>query len=79
MGGKILITKFSFANLLPKFDLLLDLVRGQLSNYRYMENITGFMGIKKPVIPEITTIIIATLSGTDTPFLTKMQKWDKTC
>jgi hypothetical protein len=39
-----------------------------------MENITGFMGIKKPVIPEITTIIIATLSGTDTSFITKMQK-----
>jgi len=34
----------------------------------------GFRSIKKPVILEIPTIIIATPTGTDIPFLTKMQK-----
>jgi len=39
-----------------------------------MENMAGFRSIKKPVIFEIPTIIIATPTGTDIPFLTKMQK-----
>ena len=34
----------------------------------------GFRSIKKPVILENPTIIIAALTGTDIPFLTKMQK-----
>ena len=39
-----------------------------------MENMAGFRSIKKAVIFEIPTIIIATPTGTDIPFLTKMQK-----
>jgi hypothetical protein len=39
-----------------------------------MENITGFMGIKKPVIPQKSTVLPATITVTDTLFLTKMQK-----
>ncbi len=39
-----------------------------------MENMAGFRSIKKPVILEIPTIIIAMSIGTDIPFLIKMQK-----
>jgi len=39
-----------------------------------MENMAGFRSIKKPVILEIPTIIIATPTVTDINFLTKMQK-----
>jgi hypothetical protein len=39
-----------------------------------MENITGFMDIKKSVILEIPAIILTTITVTDTLFLTKMQK-----
>jgi hypothetical protein len=39
-----------------------------------MEIMSGFRSIKKPVITEIPTITIATITITDTPFLTKMQK-----
>jgi hypothetical protein len=36
-----------------------------------IESMPGFRSIKKPVIFEIPTIIIATPTGTDIPFLTK--------
>ncbi len=36
----------------------------------------GFRSIKKPVILEIPTIIIATPTGTDINFLKKMQKME---
>jgi len=39
-----------------------------------MKIMAGSRSIKKPVILEIPTIIIVTPTGTDIPFLTKMQK-----
>jgi hypothetical protein len=39
-----------------------------------MENLAGFRSIKKPVITEISTLLLATITVTDTLFLTKMQK-----
>jgi hypothetical protein len=39
-----------------------------------MENMAGFRSIKKPVITEISTVLLATITVTDTLFLTKMQK-----
>jgi len=39
-----------------------------------MENMAGLKSIKKPVILEIPIKTIVTSTGTDIPFLTKMQK-----
>jgi hypothetical protein len=50
-----------------------------LANFSYwhkpvIERMSGFRSIKKPVIPPKSTVFPATISVTDTPFLTKMQK-----
>jgi hypothetical protein len=42
-----------------------------------MEIMSGFRSIKKPVITEISTVLLATITITDILFLTKMQKKGK--